>query len=128
PIRLQLEDQLANPRLGESLGVIHGDIDLQGVAVGALETLDDVQLVAMPVPGTIEPSAVVKSGGIDDKLVAFPVANGVPHVGGSQVIGVLLQIGVNVANGVIVFVQNDYFGGCLHDLQRERLQVDTRHA
>ena len=60
---LAFNGQSDGPGLAIKLGVLEGDCPLDIVLVDLLKTLDQMQLIAMLVAGSIEPGAIVKPDG-----------------------------------------------------------------
>src|SRR5580693_10252107 len=81
----QLVAQLCRPGFGITFGIVKSEVDLQRLIVHSMNALDDVHLIAFRVTQTIQPNLSVQANRIDDERVAFPVADGVAVVCGSQV-------------------------------------------
>ena len=60
------------PRLGVELGVVDRCFHFDVVEVGAGQPLGDLQLFAVRMAGSVQPSPIVKADGFDDQRVARP--------------------------------------------------------
>src|ERR1051326_5902627 len=72
PLRMQSPSANAVPWLGIGLGIVYRDHVIDVVPIGALDTVDGVQLIAVRVTDGIDARAPVESDGIDHQRVAFP--------------------------------------------------------
>src|SRR5438093_8563567 len=64
----------------EYFRVLNGRFVLDRVSRDRRVSLDNVQGIAMEITGSIEPGIRCEAGDIDDKCIAFPVADRVAHV------------------------------------------------
>src|ERR1700674_2882495 len=78
--------------------VVDSDVEQHGVVVNAPETLDEVQLVAVRMAHPIEPIYVADIDGIDDKCIAIPHADRVPHPQGAEAWRMLTPIRIDLAH------------------------------
>src|SRR5262245_3807432 len=69
-----------SPRAGKGLRILDRHLIVDGVWADRREALDQVQRVAMEIPGPVEPVLAVEVRHIDDQRVPFPVAHGMPHI------------------------------------------------
>src|SRR2546430_11383490 len=59
PIRMQPEAHRRCPRFRVALGIVKGEVHLQGLFVHALDTLGDVHLVAIGMANSIQPQFAI---------------------------------------------------------------------
>src|SRR6185369_1339363 len=86
PLRMQSPSANAVPWLGIGLGIVYRDHVIDVVPIGALETFDGVQLIAVRVTDGIDARAPVEPDGIDNQRVAFPASDRVAKPGGIEVL------------------------------------------
>ena len=73
---LALDGQRHGPGLREEFWIIKGNRPLDVVRVDLLESLDQMQLIAVLVPGRVEPSAVIHICCVDDqRFFAFKMSD-----------------------------------------------------
>src|SRR5437879_5258871 len=125
---MQLEPYMRIPGFSQRLGIFHGDIELEIVLIHALEPLDDVQLITVGTAGAIEPSLIIETNCIHNQSIAFPAANRIAHISRSEVVGMLAPVGKDMADRMVIFIQNHDLFRSLYELQWEGLQIDSRHA
>jgi len=116
------------PRLCQSFRVFDRDIELKIILIHALESLGNVQLIAMRPSRAIEPAFVIEADGVHNQSVAFPMADGITHVTGRDVVGMFAPVSENMAHGMVIFVEQDDFFRSLHDLYGKGLQINSRNA
>src|ERR1700733_8842218 len=116
------------PRLSQSLWVFHRDVDLEIVEVFSLEALNHVQLIAMRMADAIEPGFFVEANRVDDKSIPIPMTDRIAHIRQTDVIAIrmLARIDKNVAYSVVILIKDKDLFRSLYDLQRKRLQIDSR--
>src|SRR5580704_12507565 len=85
-IRAEGERASNGPGLGEYVRVFDGGFPLQMIEICALETLDNVQRLAMS-KGPRQLSPVVVADRVHYQSVALPVPDGIAHPGGIGVRG-----------------------------------------
>src|SRR6266853_579672 len=84
---------VALPTCCVGLRVIDGELQGQRICVGAPVTLDQVQFLAVGMSIGIEPTLVVQTDCVDDKSIAFPLADGIAHPSGLEVLGMTPPVG-----------------------------------
>ena len=117
---------LPGPR--EHLRVLDRDFVEHVIGAGRRVALDDVQRVAVEIPGPIEPGPVVEMDHIDDERVPLPAAARVAHPPVDRPTGMRVPVHVDVANGVQILVEDGDLVGLLNDLKRIRHVGDARHS
>src|SRR5579864_1332281 len=102
PFRPQFIVKDRGPGFHQGLGIFHGDSQFQVVEIYAMETLGNVQLIAVRMAEPVEPGLVVKSDGIhDQRRISLPMADGTSHPKRVRVFGKCTAIRINAAHGVI---------------------------
>src|ERR1700674_1211287 len=80
-------------------------------------------------PGTIEPSFIVKADHVDNQRVALPLADGVAHPERRiQELVVCAPVYIDVANDAIVLEHYDHLVRQLHIFYRLGMKIDPRQA
>src|SRR5579872_492470 len=69
------------PRASEGVGIFNGGLVMDHFRTDTCVALDDVQSVAMKIPGAIEPGRIVHTGDVYHQGIAFPVTDGLAHPG-----------------------------------------------
>ncbi len=82
----------------------------------------------MVVAGAIEPRVLAEVDAVDHQRVAVPAAARITHPPVDVPGGMGIAVHVDLADGVVVFVEDVHLVGLLHDLERERHERDARHA
>src|SRR3984957_1443866 len=77
----QVGDSFLGPRFCQNARVVDGNFDFQMAEIGAVVTLDNVQLIGMRMRFDGEPDTRVEAHAIDDQSVAVPAADGMPVPG-----------------------------------------------
>src|ERR1700722_2707631 len=121
---MQRKPKMHYPGFGQRLRVFQCDVEFEIILIDSVKALDDVKLIAVRTANAIEPCLVVKAHCVHDENVAVPAADGMAHVGGRDVLGMLATIGENVADGMIMLVKQNDFLRSLYHLHRNRLEVD----
>src|SRR5215813_2480406 len=106
------------PRSGEYLRVLDRHLIRDVVAIERGEALNQMQLLAVKVSGTVEPCFVVEVDVVDDERVAFPAAARVAHPPVDVAWRMLRPVGVDGACGMHVLEQHRDHVRCLKDLKR----------
>jgi len=75
------------------------------------------------------PHLIVHAGGVNDKLIAFPLTDGVAHPAGLRVFfGKLAAVGENLAAERIHFEQDESLAVGVHDFERIRQRAGLGNA
>src|ERR1700722_10839685 len=84
----------------------------------------------MRMADAIEPGFFVEANRVDDKRIPITMTDRIAHIRQTDVtaIRMLAPIDKNVAYGVVILIKDYDLFRSLYDLQRKRLQVDSRHA
>ena len=109
-----------------TLRIFDGRLVGDHVRRGPRVALDDVQRVAVEVAGPIEPGLIVEPGHVDDKRVAVPAADRLPHPRIDRRRSRILQI--DIARRAIVFVGDEDRVRALENLKGIGHVGRARHA
>ena len=82
----------------------------------------------MIVARAIEPGLFAEVDAVDDESVAVPAPARVAHPPVDVPLGMRVAVHVDLANRVVVLVEDVDLVRLLHDLERERHEGDARHA
>src|SRR5882762_6184743 len=104
-------------RLEEHVGILDGGLPPDGVP-GAGVLLDHSHVVAVEPPRPPDPALVVEADDVDDKRVAFPLADGVAVPRGVLRLDRIVRAPVDRDDAELVAlrVEQDHFRWCLDDL------------
>ena len=82
----------------------------------------------MEIPSSVEPGPIVEMDHIDNEGIPLPAAARVPHPPLDWPLRMRIPVHINVANGVLILVQDGDFVGLLNDLKRMRHVRDARNS
>ena len=103
---LARDRQRYRPLFDEELRIVEGDRPFNVVVVELLETVDDVQLIAMLMAGRIKPGPVIQADRVYDQRITFICSDGIAKPGRLKVFGVAPSIRVNDAKDTLVLEQD----------------------
>src|SRR2546425_9414205 len=101
------------------LGIVDRHIDVEMAGIGAPKSLDYVQIGAVWMAHTIEPSAIPESFTVDNQRIAFPAADGVAHPSRVRVRRECTAIKKDLTVYSVLLVKNDDEIRRLDDLVRQ---------
>src|SRR6266704_2746401 len=116
------------PRLCIGLGIIDGDLNIHVAKILAPKTLNDMQGIRGWLPGLIQPGLAVKTLGIDDQSMSFPLTCRITHPSWSEVLSQLAAIQEDLPPEIESLVNNHDESGGLDDLPRWGNPIDARNA
>src|SRR5207249_11828668 len=78
-VRNQSLPQRVRESLAVGLGIVDRHVDLEVANIEAPKTLDQVQIGAVRMAHTIEPTAFPESAAVDNERIAFPPSGRITH-------------------------------------------------
>src|SRR3984957_7308406 len=116
-VRFQAPGQLDGPRLGISLWIVNGDLDVHVADPWTGETFGDVPRFGPWMPLHVEPCPAVLSDGIYDQRVLVPMADRIAHPGRLWILRERPAIREDLTVDSAGFVQEQHQVFGLHQLQ-----------
>src|SRR5438094_5670216 len=113
------------PRLCIGLWIIDGDLNIHVAKILAPKTLNDMQGIRGWLPGLIQPGLAVKTLGIDDQSIAFPLTCRITHPSWSEVLSQLAAIQEDLPPEIESLVDDHDKSWSLDDLPRGWHPIDT---
>src|SRR5690606_21625096 len=112
---MAVEDHAQRPRARIDFRVFEGRRVLDRGAVEEPPALDDVELIAVIVPGTIEPGSSVEADAVDDQRVAFPRSARISHPQVVEVVRMLRAVRMDRTRRMAELLDDDEIPLALED-------------
>src|SRR5579864_1326650 len=84
--------------------------------------------LAVRVTKRIQPALIIQSNGVNDKIIALPLADGVAHPGGLEILGMTPAIDPDLPPYALVLKKHEDPVRCLHDLKWLGPDQNSRNA
>ena len=118
-----------NDRFRIRLGIHHGDVVSDGVAIDALVALGNAHFLAVRIARGAKPGLVIEARGFNDqRIVAFPMTDRVSVPRGIRILGKRSPVGPDRAPLVFALEKLQYPAGSLNKLKGERKKQDPRET
>ena len=127
----QFRVQFGFPRFGIGLRVVDGELDIHVPHVAPMNSLGQMHGVGRRDTASGQPLLPVETAGLDHQRVALPVADRISHPRRIGIRWKFAAVGKDLAEGVLIFVQNQDQSGSLDNLvyvKRIRFGYAARQA
>src|ERR1700722_2367601 len=102
----QVGDAFLGPRFRQNARVVDRNFDFQMAEIGAMVTLDNVQLIGVRMRFDVEPDSRVEPHAIDDQGVTIPAADGMPIPGRVWIGGMAAAVQIDLMEAGTLVIGN----------------------